>query len=147
MPYSTPANLITMAGHWGERATVVLSEATRTEVIRHTDAQINSVLRSVGVVVPVTDEEFLEYLHSISVWGSVAEALRLTFPEMANGDDPPDRYWRMKYTDAMNALRARKDIPPALLAGVGVLTPGYTKTTPLFTVGSQYPPGTTPWPT
>ena len=116
MAYSVAAAVDRVLGPYGTSSTTPVTTTDLTTIIAQIDQQIDAVLKGSGVAsVPVVsgdDSIFFNYLNSVSIWGTTAEALKSIFPDGEVGD-----FWQKKYDAALKNLRNGTDIPSALLGG------------------------------
>jgi hypothetical protein len=116
MAYSVAADIDRVLGPYNTSSTTPVTTTDLTTIVAQIDQQVDAVLKGAGVAsVPVVtgdDSVFFNYLNSVSVWGSAAEALKAIFPDGNVGD-----FWQAKYDAALGNLRNGTDIPSALLGG------------------------------
>ena len=104
------------------------SSPTRLEadqIVIDTDAEINSVLDSAGLAVPVTTPSyFVGWLEAINKYGAAAAILKSMFPDAAGvGETPAYAFWEARYRNALKLFAKGEGIPDSATKGGSNLNP------------------------
>jgi hypothetical protein len=107
MPYSTNIQVNRNLGPHTVSIDTIVTVAEVDALRTETAAQIDAVLASLNVTLPITPgHALLAYLGAVESWGVTAQALKMMFPEAVGpGESPAWAFWQKKYDDALLMLR------------------------------------------
>lgn len=140
MAYGTFDDVKQLLGRIGDGAIgtgKIFTEDEVTDLIDSHSDEINTILRSKGVVLPIDtggDEgaEFVDYITRLVAHGTGAAVLRGISPEVrGTGGGTAWDFHETRYRDGKKLLTAGLSIPPGLLGGAGENDPdGYFEQNP-----------------
>ena len=104
------------------------SKPTQTQadtLIDDTGDEIDVVLSSAGVAVPVTTPTyFKEALKFLNAYGAAAAILRAMFPDATgSGETPAYAFWEARYKAGLKGLKDGSHIPPGVTRSAGYVPP------------------------
>lgn len=102
-----------MAQYGGLSASTHPTVDEATDILEDIASQINAVLASKGLSVPVTaPAQFVTFLGAVNTWGAVAEILKSRFPDATGpGETPAYALFERRYQDALKGLADGSLIP------------------------------------
>jgi len=84
-------------------------------MIDATSVEVDGMLSSQGIVVPVTEPTwFKDKLALLTSYGAAAMILKAAYPEASGpGSNPAYMFWETRYQQGLAAMRKGQDVPTA----------------------------------
>jgi len=113
MAYATQAATQGLMAKFALSPSSTPTDAQATAIITSTSSEIDVVLATRGLTVPLTAPQyFVDYLADVNEWGAAAAILKSMFPGSTGPSETPAwAFWEKRYQDALKGLKDGSLIP------------------------------------